>query len=63
MDKMNGTNHKYCGRCQKCREQRKSFVFGRMGCVIPDNVQTWITSQLLPYDSMETVAKVCKFAR
>ena len=52
------TRHKYCGRCLRCKEQRKSYMFGRMGFVIPDNIQTWITSQFLPYDSMETIAKV-----
>lgn len=52
-------NHRNCGRCHKCKEQRRSYMFGKMGLVIPDNIQTWITSQLLPYDSMETIAKVC----
>lgn len=34
-------------------------MFGRMGRVIPDHVQTWINSQMLPCTNLETIAKVC----
>ncbi|WAQ94955.1 NOSTN-like protein [Mya arenaria] len=50
-------HHKHEGHCQTCREQRKSHMFGPIGVVIPNNLQTWINSQLLPFDNIEAIAQ------
>ena len=52
-------HHRHDGHCHVCREHRRSHMFGPIGHIIPSHVQTWINTQLLPFDSIEAIAKVC----
>lgn len=51
------SHHKFCRSCHVCKELRQNNRFGRVGHVIPDHVQIWLSSFMLPY-SLENIAKV-----
>ena len=51
------SHHKFCRSCHVCKELRQNYRFGAVGHMIPDNVQIWLSSFMLPC-GLEKIAKV-----